>query len=246
VRDHRHGRGHPAAGGRRRRRADRPAAHAGLARGPGGPNATKVIIPDSAHGTNPASVTLGGYEVVTVPSDERGCVDMAALAGARRGRGRHHADQSQHPRPVRGGHRRHRRRRPRGGRAALLRRRQPQRHPGRGPPRRHGLRHRPHEPAQDLRHPPRRGRARGRPGGRVRAPGALPARPPGGAGGVRRPGPGLRVGHAGAQSIGRMHTWHGNALVLARALAYILANGGDGLRRSPRRPCSTPTGSASG
>jgi hypothetical protein len=27
----------------------------------------KVIIPDSAHGTNPASVTLGGYEVVTVP-----------------------------------------------------------------------------------------------------------------------------------------------------------------------------------
>ena len=39
----------------------------------------KVIIPDSAHGTNPASVTLGGYEVVTVSSDERGCVDMDAL-----------------------------------------------------------------------------------------------------------------------------------------------------------------------
>ncbi|HZU78563.1 MAG TPA: aminomethyl-transferring glycine dehydrogenase subunit GcvPB, partial [Acidimicrobiales bacterium] len=40
---------------------------------------TKVIIPDSAHGTNPASVTLGGYETVTVPSDERGCVDLDAL-----------------------------------------------------------------------------------------------------------------------------------------------------------------------
>src|SRR5205823_8684839 len=40
---------------------------------------TKVIIPDSAHGTNPASVTLGGYETVTVPSDHRGCVDLAAL-----------------------------------------------------------------------------------------------------------------------------------------------------------------------
>src|SRR4051794_19892199 len=40
---------------------------------------TKVIIPDSAHGTNPASVTLGGYETVTVPSDERGLVDLAAL-----------------------------------------------------------------------------------------------------------------------------------------------------------------------
>ncbi|MGH8980449.1 MAG: aminomethyl-transferring glycine dehydrogenase subunit GcvPB, partial [Acidimicrobiales bacterium] len=39
----------------------------------------RVIIPDSAHGTNPASVSLGGYEVTTVPSDARGCVDMDAL-----------------------------------------------------------------------------------------------------------------------------------------------------------------------
>ncbi len=39
----------------------------------------KVVIPDSAHGTNPASVTLGGYETVTVKSDRRGCVDLAAL-----------------------------------------------------------------------------------------------------------------------------------------------------------------------
>jgi len=39
----------------------------------------RVIIPDSAHGTNPASVSIGGYEVTTVPSDDRGCVDMAAL-----------------------------------------------------------------------------------------------------------------------------------------------------------------------
>lgn len=39
----------------------------------------KIIIPDSAHGTNPASVTLGGYEVVTVPSNDRGLVDLAAL-----------------------------------------------------------------------------------------------------------------------------------------------------------------------
>nr|MBA2608797.1 aminotransferase class V-fold PLP-dependent enzyme [Actinomycetota bacterium] len=40
---------------------------------------TKVIIPDSAHGTNPASVTLGGYDTITVPSDNRGLVDVAAL-----------------------------------------------------------------------------------------------------------------------------------------------------------------------
>jgi glycine dehydrogenase subunit 2 len=39
----------------------------------------RVIIPDSAHGTNPASVTLGGYEVTTIKSDERGCVDVGSL-----------------------------------------------------------------------------------------------------------------------------------------------------------------------
>ncbi|MHB1986976.1 MAG: aminomethyl-transferring glycine dehydrogenase subunit GcvPB [Acidimicrobiales bacterium] len=39
----------------------------------------RVIIPDSAHGTNPASVTLGGYEVTTVGTNERGGVDLASL-----------------------------------------------------------------------------------------------------------------------------------------------------------------------
>ncbi|MGH8936168.1 MAG: aminomethyl-transferring glycine dehydrogenase subunit GcvPB [Acidimicrobiia bacterium] len=43
---------------------------------------SKVLIPDSAHGTNPASVTLAGYRAVQVPSDERGLVDLAALRGA--------------------------------------------------------------------------------------------------------------------------------------------------------------------
>ncbi|MBI4259850.1 MAG: aminomethyl-transferring glycine dehydrogenase subunit GcvPB [Actinobacteria bacterium] len=42
---------------------------------------TKVIIPDSAHGTNPASVTLAGYRVVAVPSNDRGLVDLDALRG---------------------------------------------------------------------------------------------------------------------------------------------------------------------
>jgi len=37
------------------------------------------------------------------------------------------------------------------------------------------------------------------------------------------------------QSIGRVHSWHGNALVLARALAYIEVHGGDGLRRVAER-----------
>ena len=39
----------------------------------------RVIIPDSAHGTNPASVTLAGYKAQEVPSDERGLVDLDAL-----------------------------------------------------------------------------------------------------------------------------------------------------------------------
>ena len=39
----------------------------------------RVIIPDSAHGTNPASVSLAGYEAQEVPSDERGLVDLDAL-----------------------------------------------------------------------------------------------------------------------------------------------------------------------
>ena len=39
----------------------------------------KVIIPDSAHGTNPASAHLCGFEVVSVKSDDKGQVDLEAL-----------------------------------------------------------------------------------------------------------------------------------------------------------------------
>jgi len=39
----------------------------------------KVIIPDSAHGTNPASSTLCGYEVISLKSNDRGCIDPQAL-----------------------------------------------------------------------------------------------------------------------------------------------------------------------
>jgi glycine dehydrogenase subunit 2 len=44
-----------------------------------GAGRTKVIIPDSAHGTNPASVSLAGFQAVHVPSDARGFVDVSAL-----------------------------------------------------------------------------------------------------------------------------------------------------------------------
>ncbi len=39
----------------------------------------KVLIPDSAHGTNPATTSMSGLIVVEIPSDERGNVDIDAL-----------------------------------------------------------------------------------------------------------------------------------------------------------------------
>jgi glycine dehydrogenase subunit 2 len=47
-----------------------------------GEKRTKVLIPDSAHGTNPASTALAGYEVVEVKSLPNGEVDLEALARA--------------------------------------------------------------------------------------------------------------------------------------------------------------------
>ena len=40
---------------------------------------TKVLAPDTSHGTNPASVTMAGYEIVKVATDERGGVEMDDL-----------------------------------------------------------------------------------------------------------------------------------------------------------------------
>lgn len=42
-------------------------------------NRTKVIIPDSAHGTNPASAKMCGFECVEIKSNEKGQVDVEAL-----------------------------------------------------------------------------------------------------------------------------------------------------------------------
>ena len=39
----------------------------------------KIIIPDAAHGTNPASAVMVGFTVVTIPSNADGCVDLDAL-----------------------------------------------------------------------------------------------------------------------------------------------------------------------
>ena len=44
----------------------------------GGPR-KKILIPDSAHGTNPATVGIAGYEVENIASNDRGMVDLAVL-----------------------------------------------------------------------------------------------------------------------------------------------------------------------
>jgi len=40
---------------------------------------TKIIVPDSAHGTNPATAAMCGYQVVNIPSAPNGCVDLDEL-----------------------------------------------------------------------------------------------------------------------------------------------------------------------
>ena len=43
---------------------------------------TKIIVPDSAHGTNPATAAMCGYDVVNIASGPDGCVDLDALRAA--------------------------------------------------------------------------------------------------------------------------------------------------------------------
>ncbi|HVC15539.1 MAG TPA: aminomethyl-transferring glycine dehydrogenase subunit GcvPB [Acidimicrobiales bacterium] len=205
----------------------------------------RVVIPDSAHGTNPASVSLGGYEVTTVPSDSRGCVDMDALrsvldhdvAGIMLTNpntlGLFEEDIEEIAEAVHDV----------GGLLyydganlnAIL-----------------GV-VRPGDMGFDIVHlnlhktfaTPHGG---GGPGAGPVAvsrrladflPGPRPVRLVNGAQGAAAAngsGGGARYGWATpAHSIGRVHSWHGNALVLARALTYIRVHGGDGLRRVAER-----------
>jgi glycine dehydrogenase subunit 2 len=47
-----------------------------------GERRTKVLVPDSSHGTNPATATMVGYQTVTIRSNERGGIDLASLRDA--------------------------------------------------------------------------------------------------------------------------------------------------------------------
>lgn len=48
----------------------------------GNTHKTKILVPDSAHGTNPASAAMAGYTVVSIPSGDDGCVDIERLKEA--------------------------------------------------------------------------------------------------------------------------------------------------------------------
>lgn len=43
---------------------------------------TKILVPNSSHGTNPATCTMAGLDVIELPSDKNGDVDLAALRAA--------------------------------------------------------------------------------------------------------------------------------------------------------------------
>ncbi len=43
---------------------------------------TQLLVPDSAHGTNPATAAMAGFTVVNIPSNAEGCVDLAQLRAA--------------------------------------------------------------------------------------------------------------------------------------------------------------------
>ena len=66
---------------------------------------TEILVPDSAHGTNPATAAMVGYKVVEVKSDRRGnCRPRRSQEQALAAHRRPDADQPEHARPVRGEH----------------------------------------------------------------------------------------------------------------------------------------------
>ena len=110
-----------------------------------------VLVPESAHGTNPATAALLGYRTESVPAREDGTVDLAEVEETPLGRCRsHHAHESEHLRAVRarcggdcrGG--------ARGRRVRLCGWRELQRHRRQGAARRPRRRRHAHQPAQDL------------------------------------------------------------------------------------------------
>ena len=228
-------RDHAPAGGGGAGRADRPDADRGVLTRSGRGRARQDHhrpTPRTAR-TRPAS-TMAGYEIVKVKTDARGNVDLDDLRGA--GRRATAALMLTNPNTL--GlfderHRGDRGDRPRRGRAPLLRRRQPERDLRHLAARRHGLRHRPLQPAQDLLAAARRRRPRRRAGRRSGTPRAVPARRPS----VERARTtAFGLDHDRPESIGKVRGYYGNFGVFVRAYAFIRAYG-PALRGCPRSRC---------
>ncbi len=194
----------------------------------------KVLIPDSAHGTNPASAAICGYTVETLKSNAEGGIDLEALA--RQVDEETAALMLTNPSTIgvfESQIAQDRRNSPRQRRAALHGRRQHERPGGQGAARRLRRGRDAPEPAQDLFDAPRRRRSRLRPSGLQGISGAVSSRPR-----VSPKPKGLRRYRSATwnydrpQSIGRVRAFYGNFGVFIRALAYILANGPDGLSQT--------------
>ena len=198
-----------------------------------------MLTPDTAHGTNPATVTMAGYEVVKVGTDaQRQRRPRRPAREGRRGRRLPDADQSLDARAVRAGDRGDRADRPRRRRDAVLRRRQPERDHG-------------HHAARATwastsststctsRSPSRTaaaGRAPAR--SRCRSGSSRSCRVRRSSGASRRPTaaePFYDLDYDRPKSIGRLRGFQGNYGVFVRSYAYIRSLGGPGCA-TPRRP----------
>ena len=153
----------------------------------------RILTPDTAHGTNPATVDDGRLRgrQGRHRRGRRRRRRRPALEGRRRRRVAD-AHQPEHARRLRPQHRGDRPRHARRGRDALLRRGEPQRRHGPRAPGRHGLRHRPLQPAQDLHAAARRRRSGSGADRGVRPDRAVPAEAAGRKARGRHLRPGLR------------------------------------------------------
>ena len=203
-----------------------------------GEKRTRVLIPDSAHGTNPASAAIAGFDAVTVKSNARGLVDLDDLKAKLDDRTAVFMITNPNTlglfdEQIADDHRAGARAR----RPGLPRRRQHERHPRHHPAGRLRRRHDALQRPQDLHRPARRRRSRRRPHRRARAAGAVPA----GARSSSRTDDGFRLDYDRPKSIGRVRSFFGNVGILLRGYCYIRTLGPTGCARSARMPCSTPT-----
>ena len=191
----------------------------------------KVFIPDSAHGTNPASCALNGFEAVRFPAGPRGVVEPETLSRALDAAGGDVAAlMITNPNTLGLYEQRHARARRRWcttrgglvyGDGANMNAVLGPRSPGRRRRRRHAV-----QPAQDLHHAARRRRSRLGPGRLQAHARAVPAA----AGGASARATATRSTTHRPHSVGRVRAFYGNFGMMVRAYTYIREMGAEGLR----------------